>query len=163
MRFLARRRVADAASVVLAGALLNAAVFESLRTSTENLALFAAAAIAAEAMQRAHDELLPDALEGERFALTSPIHVAAMIVAGPRSPLDRASLQPGGCSPARDGVGARDLREHRRRARPLDIRPFATRGSPCSRPCPSARPPGNRGAAPLVGRSAPRPRQGRSG
>jgi len=83
MRFLSRRRVADAASVVLAGALLNAAVFESLRTSTENLALFAAAAIAAEAMQRAHDELLPDALEGERFALTSPIHVAAMIVAGP--------------------------------------------------------------------------------
>src|SRR2546428_7219042 len=83
MRFLSRRRVADAASVVLAGAFLNAAVFESLRTSTENLALFAAAAIAAEAMQRAQDELLPDALEGERFALTSPIHVAAMIVAGP--------------------------------------------------------------------------------
>jgi HD-GYP domain-containing protein (c-di-GMP phosphodiesterase class II) len=83
MRSLLRRRSADAATIAFAGVLLNVAVFESLRISTEKLALFAAVAIAAEALQRAHDELLPDALEGERFALTSPVHLAAMIVAGP--------------------------------------------------------------------------------
>lgn len=47
------------------------------------LALFAAIAIAAEALQRPHDELLPDALEGERFTLTAPVHLAALLVAGP--------------------------------------------------------------------------------
>src|SRR6266571_745103 len=83
MRFLSRLRLADAATVAFSGVLLNVAVYESLRASTEKLALFAAAAIAAEALQRAHDELLPDALEGERFTLTSPIHVAAILVAGP--------------------------------------------------------------------------------
>jgi len=83
MRSLSRRRLVDAASVVFAGVLLNAAVFESLGSSAEKLALFAAVAIAAEALQRPHDELLPDALEGERFSLTAPLHVAAMLVAGP--------------------------------------------------------------------------------
>jgi len=83
MRSLLRRRSADAATVASAGVLLNVAVFESLRISTEKLALFAAVAIAAEALQRAHDELLPDALEGERFTLTSPVHLAAILVAGP--------------------------------------------------------------------------------
>lgn len=47
------------------------------------LALFAAVAITAEALQRPHDELLPDSLEGERFTLTAPIHLAALLVAGP--------------------------------------------------------------------------------
>jgi HD-GYP domain-containing protein (c-di-GMP phosphodiesterase class II) len=83
MRSSFRRRVADAATVVLAGALLNFVVFESLRVSTEKLALFAALAIAAEALQRPHDELLPDSLEAERFSLGSPLHLAAILVAGP--------------------------------------------------------------------------------
>ncbi len=83
MRSLIRRRAADAATVAFAGVLLNVAVFESLRDSTEKLALFAAVAIAAEALQRSHDELLPDAHEGERFSLTAPIHLAAILVAGP--------------------------------------------------------------------------------
>jgi HD-GYP domain-containing protein (c-di-GMP phosphodiesterase class II) len=83
MRSLFFRRSADAATVVFAGALLNVAVFESLRVSTGKLALFAAVAIAAEAFQRPHDELLPDALESERFVLSSPLHLAAMLVAGP--------------------------------------------------------------------------------
>ena len=83
MRSFFRRRVADAATVVFAGVLLNVAVFESLGRSTSKLAFFAAVAIAAEALQRPHDELLPDALEGERFTLTTPIHLAALVVAGP--------------------------------------------------------------------------------
>jgi HD-GYP domain-containing protein (c-di-GMP phosphodiesterase class II) len=83
MRFLNRRRAADAATVAFAGVLLNVAVFQSLGSSTSKLALFAAVAIAAEALHRSHDKLLPDALEGERFTLTTPIHLAALLVAGP--------------------------------------------------------------------------------
>jgi HD-GYP domain-containing protein (c-di-GMP phosphodiesterase class II) len=83
MRSLSRRRLADGLSVLLAGALLNVAVFQSLRVSPEQLALFAAVAIAAEAIQRREHELLPDALGGERFSLTSPIQIAAILVAGP--------------------------------------------------------------------------------
>jgi hypothetical protein len=83
MRSFFRRRFADAATVVFAGALLNVAVFQSLRISSEKLALFAAVAILAEALQRSHDEVLPDAPEGERFALTAPLHLAAILVAGP--------------------------------------------------------------------------------
>lgn len=83
MRFLTRRRARNAATVAFAGALLNVAVFQSLGSSTSKLALFAAVAIAAEALQRPHDELLPDALENERFTLTAPIHFTALLVAGP--------------------------------------------------------------------------------
>ena len=83
MRSLSRRRLADGFSVLLAGALLNVAVFQALRVSPEKLALFAAVAIAAEAIQRREHELLPDALGGERFSLTSPIQIAAILVAGP--------------------------------------------------------------------------------
>ena len=83
MRSLSRRRFADAFSVLVAGALLNVAVFQALRISPEKLALFAAVAIAAEAIQRREHELLPDALGGERFSLTSPIQIAAILVAGP--------------------------------------------------------------------------------
>ncbi len=83
MRSFIRRRAADAVTVAFAGVLLNVAVFESLRDSMSMLALFAAVAIAAEALQRPHDELLPDSLEGERFTLTAPIHLAALLVAGP--------------------------------------------------------------------------------
>jgi HD-GYP domain-containing protein (c-di-GMP phosphodiesterase class II) len=83
MRSFIRRRGADATTVAFAGVLLNVAVFESLGSSTSMLALFAAVAIAAEALHRPHDELLPDALEGERFTLTTPIHLAAILVAGP--------------------------------------------------------------------------------
>ena len=83
MRSLIRRRAADALTVAFAGVLLSLAVFESLGSSTSKLALFAAVAIAAEALQRPHDELLPDALESERFTLTAPIHFAALLVAGP--------------------------------------------------------------------------------
>jgi len=63
MRSLFRRRFVDAASVLFAGVLLNVAVFQSLKASPEKLALLAAVAIAAEALQRVDDELLPDALE----------------------------------------------------------------------------------------------------
>jgi HD-GYP domain-containing protein (c-di-GMP phosphodiesterase class II) len=80
---LSRRRAADALTIALAGVLLSAVLLESIRTSAAKLALFGAAAIAVEALRRAHDELLPDDLEGERFALTSPIHLAAIFVAGP--------------------------------------------------------------------------------
>src|SRR5438132_14303026 len=83
MRSLIRRRAVSAVTVVCTGVLLNVAVFESLRSSAAKLALFAAVAIAAEALQRADDELLPDALEGERFSLTSPIQIAAILVGGP--------------------------------------------------------------------------------
>lgn len=83
MRFLTRRRAANAATVAFAGVLLNVAVFQSLGSSSSKLALFAAVAIAAEALQRPHDELLPDALENERFTLTAPVHFAALLVAGP--------------------------------------------------------------------------------
>jgi HD-GYP domain-containing protein (c-di-GMP phosphodiesterase class II) len=83
MRSFIRRRAADAATVAFAGVLLNVAVFQSLGSSTSKLALFAAVAIAAEALQRPHDELLPDALEGERFTLTTPLHLTALLVAGP--------------------------------------------------------------------------------
>jgi hypothetical protein len=83
MRSRLRRRLADAASVIFVGLLLNAAVFFALGTSSEKLALFAAVAIAVEALPRQQDELLPDGLEGERFTLTSPIQIAAIIVAGP--------------------------------------------------------------------------------
>src|SRR6059058_2600385 len=77
------RRLGSVASIVLAGGVLNLAVFEALRASPEKLALFAAAAIAAEALQRVDDELLPDALQGERFTLAAPIQIAAILVAGP--------------------------------------------------------------------------------
>jgi hypothetical protein len=83
MRSFIRRHAADAATIAFAGVLLNVAVFRSLGSSTSKLALFAAVAIAAEALQRPHDELLPDALESERFTLTAPIHFAAILVAGP--------------------------------------------------------------------------------
>ena len=78
-----RRHAADAATVAFAGVLLSVAVFESLGSSASKLALFAAVAIVAEALQRPDDELLPDALEGERFTLTAPIHFAVLLVAGP--------------------------------------------------------------------------------
>ena len=83
MRSLFRRRFVDAASILFAGTLLNVAVFEALKASPEKLALLAAVAIAAEALQRVDDELLPDALEGERFSLTSSIQIAAILIGGP--------------------------------------------------------------------------------
>ncbi|HMI99186.1 MAG TPA: HD domain-containing phosphohydrolase [Gaiellaceae bacterium] len=83
MRSFIRRYAANATTVALAAVLLSVSVFESLGSSTSKLALFAAVAIAAEALQRPHDELLPDALEGERFTLSAPIHLAAVLVAGP--------------------------------------------------------------------------------
>ena len=78
-----RRHAADAATVAFAAVLLCVAVFESLGSSASKLALFAAVAIVAEALQRPDDDLLPDALEGERFTLTAPIHFAVLLVAGP--------------------------------------------------------------------------------
>src|SRR2546423_6655094 len=83
MRSSIRRHTANAITVALAAVLLSLSVFEPLGSSTSKLALFAAVAIAAEALQRPHDELLPDALEGERFTLSAPIHLATLLVAGP--------------------------------------------------------------------------------
>src|SRR4051794_32097062 len=82
MRSLTRRRAADATSVLLAGVLLNVAVYESLRDSTAKLALFAVLAVAVEALRRVPDDRLPDALEGDRFTLTSPVQLATLFVAG---------------------------------------------------------------------------------
>jgi HD-GYP domain-containing protein (c-di-GMP phosphodiesterase class II) len=108
MRSLIRRRAADAATVAFAGVLLNVAVFESLGSSTSKLALFAAVAIAAEALQRPHDELLPEALEGERFSLTAPIHLTAILVAGPWVATAVAGWSVVAVAPFR-GTGAREL------------------------------------------------------
>jgi HD-GYP domain-containing protein (c-di-GMP phosphodiesterase class II) len=47
------------------------------------LALLTAAFLVAELVQRSDDELLPEPLEGERFSLSAPVHVAAIIVLGP--------------------------------------------------------------------------------
>jgi HD-GYP domain-containing protein (c-di-GMP phosphodiesterase class II) len=55
----------------------------SLGTSAATFALFAAAYILATAIQRSDDESLPEPLEGERFSLAAPVHVAAFLVAGP--------------------------------------------------------------------------------
>jgi HD-GYP domain-containing protein (c-di-GMP phosphodiesterase class II) len=55
----------------------------SLGTSAATFAFFAAAYMLAVALQRSEDESLPEPLEGERFSLSAPIHVAAILVAGP--------------------------------------------------------------------------------
>jgi HD-GYP domain-containing protein (c-di-GMP phosphodiesterase class II) len=55
----------------------------SLGTPAATFALFAAAYILAVALQRSEDESLPEPLEGERFSLSAPVHVAAILVAGP--------------------------------------------------------------------------------
>jgi HD-GYP domain-containing protein (c-di-GMP phosphodiesterase class II) len=83
MRSLFRRRFSGVASVLVAGALLNVAVFEALKASPEKLALLAAVAIAAEALQRHDEKLLPDGLEGEHFSLTSSVQIAAILIGGP--------------------------------------------------------------------------------
>ena len=50
--------------------------------SLGTLALLTAAFLVAELVQRSDDELLPEPLEGERFSLSAPVHVAAIIVLG---------------------------------------------------------------------------------
>jgi HD-GYP domain-containing protein (c-di-GMP phosphodiesterase class II) len=54
-----------------------------LGTSAATLALLLAAYIVAEALQRSDDELLPEPLHGGRFSLSAPVHMAAILVAGP--------------------------------------------------------------------------------
>jgi HD-GYP domain-containing protein (c-di-GMP phosphodiesterase class II) len=83
MRSLFRRRFLDGVSVLFAGVFLNVAVFQALRLSPEKLALLAAVAIAAEALQRVDDELPPDPNEGQRFSLTSAVQIAAILIGGP--------------------------------------------------------------------------------
>src|SRR5215218_3363958 len=51
--------------------------------SLGTFALLTAAFLVAELVQRSDDELLPEPLEGERFSLSAPVHVAAIIVLGP--------------------------------------------------------------------------------
>src|SRR5918995_925504 len=53
----------------------------SAMPSLGTLALLTAAFLLAELFQRSDDELLPE-LEGERFSLSAPVHVAAIIVLG---------------------------------------------------------------------------------
>ena len=55
----------------------------SLGTSAATFALFAAAYMLAVALQHSEDESLPEPLEGERFSLSAPVHLAAILVAGP--------------------------------------------------------------------------------
>jgi hypothetical protein len=50
--------------------------------SLGTLALLTAAFLLAELIQRSDDERLPEPLEGERFSLSAPVHVAAIIVLG---------------------------------------------------------------------------------
>ena len=52
-------------------------------TSAATFALFAAAYVLALAVQRSDDESLPEPLEGERFSLSAPIHLGAVLVTGP--------------------------------------------------------------------------------
>jgi hypothetical protein len=50
--------------------------------SPGTLALLAAAFVVAELFQRSDDEALPEPLEGDRFSLSAPIQVAAILIAG---------------------------------------------------------------------------------
>ncbi|MGH2921003.1 MAG: hypothetical protein ACRDKU_02925, partial [Gaiellaceae bacterium] len=50
--------------------------------SLGTLVLLAGAFALAELLQRSDDEILPEPLEGERFSLSAPIHVAAIIILG---------------------------------------------------------------------------------
>ncbi len=52
-------------------------------TSAATFALFASAYVLAVAIQRAEDDSLPEPLEGERFSLSAPIHLGAVLVTGP--------------------------------------------------------------------------------
>ena len=79
MPFLTRSRASDAAVVALGALLVAAAGFASLDASATTLTLLVAAYVLAEALQHADDELA----EGQRFSLAAPVHVAAILVAGP--------------------------------------------------------------------------------
>jgi HD-GYP domain-containing protein (c-di-GMP phosphodiesterase class II) len=70
-------------ALLLAGTAVAGAAAYSSEASLTTLALFAAAFILAEALQRADDDVLPEPLETERFSLATPVHIAAIIIGGP--------------------------------------------------------------------------------
>jgi HD-GYP domain-containing protein (c-di-GMP phosphodiesterase class II) len=79
MPFLSRSRAFDAAVIALGAVLAAVSALASLETSATTLALLVAAFVLAEALQHADDELV----DGQRFLLPTPVHVAAIFVAGP--------------------------------------------------------------------------------
>jgi HD-GYP domain-containing protein (c-di-GMP phosphodiesterase class II) len=79
MPFLTRSRAFDAAVIAFATLLATVSALASLEASATTLALLVAAYVLAEALQHADDELVDD----QRFSLPAPVHVAAMLVAGP--------------------------------------------------------------------------------
>jgi HD-GYP domain-containing protein (c-di-GMP phosphodiesterase class II) len=71
-------------AVLLAGlAVVGTFAYSSADVSLATLALLTAAFILAEALQRADDDVLPEPLETERFSLAAPVHMAAIMIAGP--------------------------------------------------------------------------------
>jgi HD-GYP domain-containing protein (c-di-GMP phosphodiesterase class II) len=79
MPFPFRGRASSAAVIVLGAVLAAVSSVASLGASATTLALFVAAYVLAEALQHGDDELV----EGQRFSLAAPVHVAALLVAGP--------------------------------------------------------------------------------
>jgi HD-GYP domain-containing protein (c-di-GMP phosphodiesterase class II) len=79
MPFLRRSRASGAAVVALGAVLAAVSAYASLSASATTLALLVAAYVLAEALQHADDDLA----EGQRFSLSAPVHVAAILVAGP--------------------------------------------------------------------------------
>jgi hypothetical protein len=79
MPLLRRSRASSAAVIALGVVFAAVSTFASLGASATTLALFVAAYVLAEALQHGDDELV----EGQRFSLSAPVHVAAVLVAGP--------------------------------------------------------------------------------
>ena len=75
---------APSAVLLLAGlAVVGVSAYLSADVSPTMLALLAAAFILAEGLQRADDDVLPEPLETERFSLSAPVQMAAIVLGGP--------------------------------------------------------------------------------
>jgi HD-GYP domain-containing protein (c-di-GMP phosphodiesterase class II) len=83
MRALRSARYAPAWPFVLGCGLLTLAAYRSLGDGLGEVALFAAAVIAAELLHRRDDELGTDDAEADGFSTAAPIAAAAAIVVGP--------------------------------------------------------------------------------
>jgi HD-GYP domain-containing protein (c-di-GMP phosphodiesterase class II) len=83
MRALRSARYAPALPFVLGCGLVTLAAYRSVGEGLGEVALFAAAVIAAELLHRRDDELGTDDAEGDGFSAAAPIAAAAAIVVGP--------------------------------------------------------------------------------
>ena len=77
------KRAPSAVLLVAGLAVVGALAYSSANVSLTTIALLAAAFILAEALQRADDDVLPEALETERFSLAAPVQMAAVMLGGP--------------------------------------------------------------------------------